>query len=35
MEPTSAPSQDTRDTYIVAAFMASLVGFAALILGLH
>jgi hypothetical protein len=35
MEPASAPSRDTRDTYIVTAFMAGLVGLAALVLGLY
>jgi hypothetical protein len=35
MEPTSATSSETRDTYIVTGFMAGLVGLAALVLGLH
>ena len=35
METASAPSHDTRDIYIVTAFMASLVGLVALIMGLH
>ena len=35
MEPVSTSSEDTRDSYIVAAFMSALVGLAALVLGLH
>jgi hypothetical protein len=35
MEPLSAPSNDTRDNTIVAAFMASLLVLAAFVVGLH
>jgi hypothetical protein len=35
MESTTTASDNTRDNYIVAAFMALLVGSAALVLGLR
>jgi hypothetical protein len=35
MEPSTTSSDNTRDSYIVAAFMALLVGCAALVLGLR